>query len=137
MKEPCALAGRDRISRMVLNDGRCGSVTVSQVGNSWTGGFSSGRGMGMSNSGVSVGTCSQVGTQQTWDLGFCGKIPSEDCPSKPNSPGQRWRSGLTSLLISLLPPSSDICSGTHPPTHKPTAVPDVFGALLGSGDIQR
>lgn len=65
-------------------------------------GFSSGRGMGMPNSGVSVGTCSQVGTQQTWDLRFCGKIPSEDCPSKLNSPkpgpGQRGNSGLTSLL---------------------------------------
>lgn len=103
-------------------------------------GFSPGRGMGMPNSGVTVETRLQVGTQQTWDLGFCGKIPSEDGPSKPNSPapspGQRGSSGLTSLLISLLPLSSDICSGTHPPTHKPTAVSNVFGPLLGSGDTK-
>ena len=54
--------------------------------------------MGMPNSGVTVETRLQVGTQQTWDLGFCGKIPSEDGPSKPNS--QRQALGRGAVLAS-------------------------------------
>lgn len=107
----------------------------------------SGRGSsGASGSSVADGARHmRVETQQTWEKGLCGKVPSEDCPGKPapsgltarhlGSGGVEARVSLMSLFISLLSLPSGICSGIHPSVN--SLLYQIFAELCWAVGIQR
>lgn len=122
---------RGMVSRRTLDNSQHGSGIISLMGRVGFG-FFSGRGMGLSNSGVAVGACPQVETQQTGAKDHVGRslqktIPTNPAPNNPMAGHLSSSAVLASLPFSspFLPLSSGNCSGIHPPTRQ----------LIGSSNI--